>query len=131
MTTSDSPADGVVRFLGNDRFYWRLLIRGALLLMVTLGLYRFWLATDIRRFLWANTDIAGDTLEYNGLATELLLGFLIAIAILVPLYALFFVVAIEFGPAMEATGFVGFMALALFGHFAIYRARRYRLTRSG
>jgi len=33
-------------------------------------IYRFWLATDVRRFLWSNTEIAGDTLEYNGLATE-------------------------------------------------------------
>jgi len=134
MTTSDAlnpaPADGVVRFLGNDRAYWRLLIRGAMLLMVTLGIYRFWLTTDIRRFLWSNTDVAGDTLEYNGLATELLLGFLIAIAILIPCYVAFFVVAVEIGPAGEATGMLGFLALALFGNFAMYRARRYRLTRT-
>jgi len=32
-----------IRFLGHRRAYWRLLIRGALLLMVTLGTYRFWL----------------------------------------------------------------------------------------
>ena len=33
--------NGQIRFLGNRRAYWRLLIRGALLLMVTLGIYRF------------------------------------------------------------------------------------------
>ena len=36
---------GGVRFLGQRRSYWRLLIRGAALLMVTLGIYRFWLVT--------------------------------------------------------------------------------------
>ena len=58
-----SCARGIVRFLGNPHAYWSLLIRGAVLLMVTLGIYRFWLATDIRRFLWANTEIAGDSLN--------------------------------------------------------------------
>ena len=61
-----------------------------MLLLVTLGIYRFWLATDVRRFLWNNTEIAGDNLEYIGTARELLLGFLIAIALLVPIYAVFF-----------------------------------------
>ena len=68
--------------------YWRLHHpRRRRLLAVTLGIYRFWLTTDMRRFLWSNTEIAGETLEYTGTARELLLGFLIAIAILIPLYA--------------------------------------------
>lgn len=81
---------GGVRFLGQRRSYWRLLIRGAALLMVTLGIYRFWLATDVRRFLWSNTEIAGEALEYTGTPLELLIGFLVAIAILIPVYAGFF-----------------------------------------
>ena len=75
-----------VRFTGDAGAFWRLLLRGALLLAVTLGIYRFWLATDVRRFLWSHTDVSGEHLEYNGTATELLIGFLIAIAILVPIY---------------------------------------------
>ena len=57
---ASSPAAAPpVRFVGELRAFWQLLLRGAVLLMVTLGLYRFWLATDIRRFLWANTEIDG------------------------------------------------------------------------
>ncbi len=78
---------GGVRFLGQRRSYWRLLIRGAALLMVTLGIYRFWLVTDVRRFLWSNTEIAGERIEYTGTALELLLGFLVAVALLIPIYA--------------------------------------------
>lgn len=59
---SGTAAGSGVRFLGQRRSYWRLLIRGAALLMVTLGIYRFWLATDVRRFLWSNTEIAGEAL---------------------------------------------------------------------
>src|SRR5262250_2049960 len=88
---------GGVRFLGQRRSYWRLLIRGAALLMVTLGIYRFWLATDVRRFLWSNTEIAGEALEYTGTPLELLIGFLVAIAILIPIYAGFFVAALDLG----------------------------------
>src|SRR5918996_520020 len=81
---------GTARFLGSEASYWRLMIRGAVLLLFTLGIYRFWLATDQRRFLWANPEISGDALEYTGTARELLIGFLVAIAVLVPIYVLFF-----------------------------------------
>ena len=56
---SAAPAGGIVRFRGDARAFWRLLVHGAVLLMATLGLYRFWLTTDIRRFLWSNTELAG------------------------------------------------------------------------
>ena len=124
-----APRHGIVRFIGNVRAYWRLLIRGAVLLMVTLGIYRFWLNTDMRRFLWSNTELAGHTLEYTGTARELLLGFLIAIAILVPLNVTFFLLMLYAGME-EFAGVAGFVLLTMFGHFAIYRARRYRLTRT-
>jgi len=125
----DSSA-GAVAFLGNEGAYWRLRIKGAALVMVTLGIYRFWLATDVRRFLWSNTEIAGETLEYNGLATELLVGFLFAVAILVPLYTAFAIVALAFGSVAMSPLAVGLVLLALLGEFALYRARRYRLTRT-
>src|SRR4051812_47699428 len=67
------------RFLGRRRDYWRLLSRGAVLLLLTLGIYRFWLMTDVRSFLWCHTEIDGETLEYLGTPFELLLGFLIAL----------------------------------------------------
>lgn len=121
---------GAVRFLGARRSYWRLLVRGAVLLMMTLGIYRFWLMTDVRRFLWSNTEIAGESLEYGGTALELLLGFLVAVALLIPLYAGFFLAALELGPAGEISGMIAFLALFVLGQYAIYRARRYRLTRT-
>ena len=135
MTTADvisSPVSppGAVRFLGKEGAYWRLRIKGAALVVVTLGIYRFWLATDVRRFLWANTEIAGDTLEYNGLATELLVGFLFAVAILVPLYMIFALVALELDIVAVTPAVIGFALLVLLGEYALYRARRYRLTRT-
>jgi uncharacterized membrane protein YjgN (DUF898 family) len=124
---SVAPAGGIVRFRGEAGRFWRLLARGAVLLMATLGIYRFWLTTDIRRFLWSNTELAGESFEYTGTARELLLGFLIAIAVLVPLYAAFFLLAFGLG---ELASLIGLLVLTLLGQYAVYRARRYRLTRT-
>src|ERR1043165_5263886 len=99
-----APPPNGARFVGDERAFWRLLIRGAALLALTLGIYRFWLATDVRRFLWSNTEIAGDGLEYIGTARELLLGFLIAIALLVPLNAVFFLSAFGRGWFSQVSG---------------------------
>jgi uncharacterized membrane protein YjgN (DUF898 family) len=119
-----------VRFIGARKAYWRLLSRGALLLMVTLGIYRFWLTTDVRRFLWANTEIEGESLEYNGTPVEILVGFLAALAILTPVYTGFFLAALDLGTIGEYSGLAGLALLGLAGQYAIFRARRYRLTRS-
>jgi uncharacterized membrane protein YjgN (DUF898 family) len=118
------------RFAAPEKPFWRLLIRGAVLLAVTLGIYRFWLATDVRRFLWNHTEIAGDGLEYVGTARELLLGFLIAIVLLVPVNVMFFLAAFSGGALGQISGALALAVLALFGQFAVYRARRYRLTRT-
>jgi uncharacterized membrane protein YjgN (DUF898 family) len=115
---------------GQRRAYWWLLIRGALLLMVTLGIYRFWLATDVRRFLWSNTEVAGEALEYTGTPLELLIGFMAAAAILIPVYVAFFLAALDLGPLGQLSGVIGFALLAVLGQYAVYRARRYRLTRT-
>jgi uncharacterized membrane protein YjgN (DUF898 family) len=118
------------RFTGDPRTFRNLMIRGALLQVVTLGIYRFWLTTDARRFLWANTEIEGDSLEYTGTAIELFLGFLIAIALLVPFYVLLFFGTLELGMVSRLSSAAAFVFLAVFGQYAYFRARRYRLTRT-
>src|SRR6185437_12571356 len=70
-----------VRFTGENARFRRIVIRGALLELVTFGFYRFWLATEMRQYLWSSTEIDGDALEYTGRGKELLLGFLVAMAI--------------------------------------------------
>lgn len=132
MTVEASETAGAagVRFLGPRKAYWRLLVRGGVLLMVTLGIYRFWLTTDVRRFLWANTEIAGESLEYNGTPVELLIGFLTAVAILIPIYAGFFVAALDLGALGEVSGMLAIVLFGLGGQYALYSARRYRLTRT-
>ncbi len=117
-------------FVGESRDFRRLAIQGALLEFVTFGFYRFWLATKLRRHLWSSTIIEGEPFEYIGTAKELFIGFLFALAILVPIYFAYFLLGVEAERknAFASTPLVLF--LYAFGQFAIYRARRYRLTRT-
>jgi uncharacterized membrane protein YjgN (DUF898 family) len=124
------PMPGEVSFSGDRGEFRRLTARGAGLELVTFGFYRFWLATDIRRHLWSNTLIDGNAAEYTGRGKELLIGFLFAIAIIVPIYLAYFLVGLEVERAKAFASFPLFLFFYLFGQFAIYRARRYRLTRT-
>jgi uncharacterized membrane protein YjgN (DUF898 family) len=124
------PVPGDVSFAGDRGELRRLVTRGAGLELITFGFYRFWLATDIRRHLWSNTLIGGDAAEYTGRARELLIGFLFAIAILMPIYLAYFLVGLEAERVKAFASLPLFLFFYLFGQFAIYRARRYRLTRT-
>jgi uncharacterized membrane protein YjgN (DUF898 family) len=119
-----------VAFIGERIEFIRLVRRGALLEFVTAGFYRFWLATGIRRALWSGTSIEGDPAEYTGTARELLIGFLFALAILAPIYLLYFLIGIEVERAKAFASIPLVLFFYAFGQFAIFRARRYRATRT-
>ncbi len=108
-----------------------LAIKGYLLTLVTLGIYRFWYITDLRRFFWGHTLVHGSPLEYVGRGLEIFLGFLIALAIIVPLNAVVLGVSIGLNPGLAP--FASIVLSLIFGFlflFAYYRARRYRLNRT-
>jgi uncharacterized membrane protein YjgN (DUF898 family) len=110
--------------------YRRMVLRGAMLELVTVGFYRFWLATDMRRHLWSHTAVGGDTAEYTGTARELLIGFLFAVAILAPIYFVYFLLGLEAERYKAFASVPMGLFFYLFTQFAVYRARRYRLTRT-
>ena len=127
---SPLPSPPPVDFSGNRKEFFHLVARGAGLELITVGFYRFWLATDIRCHLWSHTSVDGDAAEYTGRGKELLIGFLFALAILVPIYLAYFIVGLEIEHFKAFASFPLFLFFYLFGQFAIYRARRYRLTRT-
>jgi uncharacterized membrane protein YjgN (DUF898 family) len=125
-----APVPQAIAFTGARAEFRHLVTRGALLELVTLGFYRFWLATDIRRHLWSHTEVHGDAAEYTGTAKELFIGFLVAMAILVPVYVAYFFVGLEAERIQAFASFPLIAFLFLFTQFAMYRARRYRMTRT-
>src|ERR1700710_2195988 len=82
-------------FSGDRGEFFHLVARGAGLELITVGFYRFWLATDIRRHLWSHTSVGGEAAEYTGRGKELLIGFLFALAILAPIYLAYFIAGLE------------------------------------
>jgi uncharacterized membrane protein YjgN (DUF898 family) len=113
----------------------KISISNALLTLATLGIYRyrFWGKTRIRRYFWSHLSFLDDRLEYSGTAKELLIGFLVAIAILAPIFVSFHFLELWAGLDEGALGLVGLVELLVIFtliHLAIFRARRYRLTRS-
>lgn len=124
------PSSQQVAFTGDRRGFFGLVMRGAGLELITVGFYRFWLTTDIRRHLWSHTIVDGDGAEYTGRGKELLIGFLIAMAILVPVYIGYFVLGFIAETAQAFASIPLVALLYIFTQFAIYRARRYRLTRT-
>ncbi len=131
-------ADGLpgrpARFAGRRGPLAGLLLRNLLFSILTLGIYRFWGRTHVRRFVWRHTVLLDDALEYLGTGGELFIGFLIAVAALLPLFAAFAVLQFLFadGPqyALIALEILYYLVLFFLIQIAIHRMRRYRLTRT-
>lgn len=111
--------------------------KNACLGALTLGIYRFWGKTNIRRHFWNRVYLYGDPLEYTGTGKELLFGFLAAVVIVAPFYSLY-----HYGPSIANQSSLDLrIALSVFYsvclafgillyHFAVFRTLRYRLSRT-
>ncbi|MGO4387141.1 DUF898 family protein [Microvirga sp. 2YAF29] len=125
-----APQPSRMSFAGMRGEFLKMLIKGSLLQIPTFGFYRFWLNTKIRRHLWANTQVEGEAFEYTGTAKELLIGFLIALAVLAPIYIGNFIVALMLEELRAFASLPLFFIMYVLAHFGSYRARRYRATRT-
>ena len=126
---------GKVVFDGRGGELFVVYLVNILLTMVTLGIYRFWGKTRIREYVWSHLRYKGDAFEYTGTGMELFLGFLIvALVVFAPLFGLtiWAQVLIGEGEDMLAAAIIIPVVLAYIVLFpmAIYRAYRYRLSRS-
>lgn len=105
-----------------------------LLRIVTLGIYGFWAKTEVRKRIWSAVRIEGEPLHYTGTGKELFLGFLVVFfLVLVPIMLVTTGVFIALGPESPGANLY-MLALYVFFFFlvgiAIYRAQRYRLSRT-
>jgi len=134
-TSAAGDSARAVRFTGNWREFLPIAITNALLIIVTLGIYRFWAAARQRRYLWSRTHVIDDSLEWTGTGKEMFIGFLIVLAILIP----FFLFIQFLFPALVARGKEGaaigvftlfYIAILYLTGFARFRALRYRLSRT-
>ncbi len=131
--TDDMPGRAA-RYEGRLSPLAALLLRNLLFSILTLGIYRFWGRTHVRRFVWRHTVLLDDALEYLGTGGELFIGFLIAVALLLPVFAAYSALQFLFadgpGHALLALEILYYLALFFLVQVAIHRMRRYRLTRT-
>src|SRR6266566_1294797 len=64
--------------------FW-LWLKVTLLSILTLGFYRFWGRTRIRKYLWSRVSLDGERFEYDGTGGELFRRFLVTLVVLAPL----------------------------------------------
>lgn len=118
----------------NRSALFALALKNLLFTILTIGFYRFWARTHVRRRLWGSVAILGQPLAYTGRAKELFVGFLLALVILLPAFGLIGLVGTlvpptSVGAQMLFQGGV-FLVLGVLGVMALYFARRYLLTRT-
>ena len=121
-------------FVGRRWPLFKLAMKAGVLTVLTLGIYRFWMKTRLRRYYWSSIRPGGHPLEYVGEAVEKLLGFLIAVVILafyigiVNLILMF--ISFSLFDGNYAAYFASFIGVIPLWFYARYRARRYVLART-
>lgn len=124
-----------IYFHGRWQDYLSIAVTNLLLTLVTLGIYRFWAKARSRRYLWSNTEIIDEPMEWTGTGGEMFVGFLIVMGGLILIYLA--AIAMFVGLVAAKLPFLAIpMMIALyvgfiwFIGFAQFRALRYRLSRT-
>ena len=135
-TAPREPAGGpaeVLQYAGRVGALAGIALTNSLLTLATLGIYRFWGKTRLRRYLWSRITFQGDSLEYSGTGMELFIGFIVALAILAPLIGASVAIDIYYAANLTLLAVKGILQALIILYLipiAIYRMRRYRLTRT-
>ena len=131
------------RYHGDKKTLFWLVMKTSFLTLITLGIYRFWAKTRIRKYLWSGTAAGQDSFEYTGTGLEKFLGFLVAIVILAIYLGIVQMILLFFGLSLMADAtttagkiaqiasiYISFFAVIPLILFAQYRARRYKMART-
>ena len=131
------------RYHGDKKTLFWLVMKTSFLTLITVGIYRFWAKTRIRKYLWSGTAAGQDSFEYTGTGLEKFLGFLVAIVVLAIYLGIVQMILLFFGLSLMADAtttagkiaqiasiYISFFAVIPLILFAKYRARRYKMART-
>jgi uncharacterized membrane protein YjgN (DUF898 family) len=113
---------------------FKLTVVNFLLSIITLTIYRFWAKTNVRKHIWSCVHINGEPLEYTGKGIELFKGALMVFGLFVLPYILL-VKGLqlwlgEISPAVIGLQSLFALLIYLLWGFAVYKARKYQLSRT-
>ncbi len=135
MDNNAAGSESAFGFSGTWQEYAPIAFTNLLLNIVTLSIYSSWAKTRTRRYLWSRTRFIDDRLDYTGTGLELFIGKIMA----------FFLFVLPFGAInlifqgvlmrghQGAAGLIGLVLYLLLLYLvgvAIFRALRYRLSRT-
>lgn len=105
-----------------------------LLSIVTFTIYRFWAKTNVRQHIWSCVHINGEPLEYTGKGIELFMGALYVFLFMVlPIVLAGAAIGLIYGPEsplLLVLQMLVIIAVYVFWGFAVYKARKYQLSRT-
>lgn len=114
------------KFTGDGLEIAILILKNLFFTIITIGIYRPWATTNMRRYVWGHMTFLGDRANYTGTGKELFHGWL-------KLFGLFFVLYLIVSLLSWFTPFLGFLILPVYAiifGLAIYSGLRYRLSRT-
>lgn len=134
MDQSTSARSPALVYDGRLGELYGIFLMNLLWTVLTLGIFRFWAITRIRRYLWSRTRFQGERFEYMGTGRELFVGVLLALLLLIGAL----VAAGVLGTVLYAVWkpLAGVAALLLCGGVivvaagAVFSAQRYKLSRT-
>ncbi len=136
IDASDEPA---LTYDGKVTEILILFLANVVLNILTLGFYRFWGKTRIRRYIWSHMRLGDDRFEYCGTGLEIFVSFMIILIVFyVPFIGL--VTWIALNPPYEnplANALVinlvvlaGILVIFFLYYVAVFAAYRYRISRT-
>ena len=113
---------------------FKIAVVNFLLGIVTLTIYRFWAKTRVRQHIWSCIHVNGEPLEYTGTGGELFRGFLMVFGLFIlPYVVISTLMGLWMGrdnPALAGLQGLFFLLVYLLYGFAIYKQRKYQLSRT-
>ena len=135
MTNPDTETPKpILVFDGAIGDLYRIFLLNLLLNIVTLGIWRFWGITRMRRYVWSRTSSSGSRFEYDGTGGQLFIGFCLAMVIIVVLAAAAagataLLTYSGMGPVSRALpAFLLELFIIVLAMGAVFSAQRYRLS---
>jgi uncharacterized membrane protein YjgN (DUF898 family) len=132
-SSTDVITSDVFSFSGTGVGLFKIFIKNLIFTIGTLGIYRYWAKTNVRRYLWDHTIFRGDPFQYHGTGMELLRGSIRLVGLIILVSG-----GIGVGWYMELLddeaidfliSFLNIMFLVLLPAFMV-GSRRYLLSRS-
>jgi len=129
--SENDDSNHTIEYVGTVGGLLPIVIHNTILTLLTLGIYRFWAKTDIRKYLWSKTKFDGEPFEYTGTGGELFVGFLIVffVAFLPLMIGMGYLVQQYPTTAPYIIGAFYPLFIFLIG-VAVYRAQVYRMSRT-